>query len=153
MNKRIGLIVGLIVLIVAVGSGAFYGGTVYAATQTSNTRTRFLNTRGGGAGGYGGGGGAGGPGGGVAGTVKSINGNTLQVSTAQNVTTVTLSTSTTIRKTLTGTTADLQPGVQVTIRGQADASGNVTATSIQIVPAGSLPGQGQGQGPGATPTP
>jgi hypothetical protein len=151
MNKRMGWIIGLIVFIVGVGGGAFYGGTVYAATQTSNARTQFLNSRGGGAGGGAGGGGAGGPGGGVQGTVKSINGNTLQISTAQNVTTVTLSASTTIRKTLTGTTADLQPGVQVTIRGQADSSGAVTANSIQIVPAGS--GPGQGSGPGATPTP
>jgi hypothetical protein len=152
MNKRIGLIVGIIVLIVAVGGGSFYGGTVYAAQQTNNTRAAFLNGRGGGtAGGPGGGSG----GGGVSGTVKSINGATLQVSTAQNVTTVTLNTATTIRKTLTGTTADLQPGVQVTVRGQADSSGNVTATTIQVVPAGGFPGQGQGPGPGpgATPTP
>jgi hypothetical protein len=146
MGKRIGLIIGMIIVVVAVGAGAFYGGTVYAATQVNNTRTAFFNGRGGngGGGGYGGNGGpgGGGRGGGVIGTIKSVNGNTMLVSTAQNVTTVTLTGSTTIAKTVNGTTADLQPGQNVTVRGQADSSGNVTATTIQLVPAGSFPGRG-----------
>ena len=67
------------------GAGAFYGGTVYAANNGHTTRNAFFNGRGG----TGDGGraraaapepmAAGFGGGGVAGTVKSINGNTVEV--------------------------------------------------------------------------
>jgi Domain of unknown function (DUF5666) len=150
MGKTIGLIIGVIVLCGAVGAGAFYGGTVYERQQTTNVRNSFFNGRGGtgGGGGYGGagGGGGGGFGGGVSGTVKSITGNTVQVSTAQNVTTVTLNSSTMILKTAAGTTADIQVGDQITVRGQRDASGNVTATNIQLLPAGTTFGNRGGGG-------
>ncbi len=165
MGKKIGLIIGIIIALVAVGAGGFYGGTAYAANtaqQASNVRAQFLNGRGGAAGtgtGTGTGTGAntagGGFGGGVAGTIKSISGDTLQVSTAQNVTTVTLSGATTIQKSVTATTSDLQVGQQITVRGQRDSSGNVAATSIQLVPAGTTfggPG-GPGAAPSATPAP
>ena len=146
MGRKIVLIVVMIVALVAVGAGAFYGGTVYAAQQATNTRASFFAGRGG-AGGTGGAGanGAGGFGGGVTGTIKSISGDTIQVSTALSVTTVSVSGSTTVLKTAAATTADLQVGQQVTVRGQRDAAGNVTATTIQVVPAGvSLGGPGGG---------
>src|SRR5207302_9518200 len=115
-------------------------GTVYAAQQATTTRNNFFAGRGG----AGGAGGAGG-GGGVSGTIKSISGDTIQVSTALSVTTVTLGTTTTVLKTSPGTTADLQVRQQVTVRGQRDAAGNVTATTIQVVPAGTnLGGPGGG---------
>ncbi len=155
MRNTIGIILAVI-LLVAVGAGGFYGGLAYAAytaQQEANVRTSFLAGRGG-AGGTGTGGtGAGGSyaGGGVAGTIKSISGNTIQVSTAENVTTVTLSGTTTVMKTVTATTADLQVGQQITVRGQRDSSGKVAATSFQVVPAGATFG-GPG-GANATPTP
>ena len=157
MGKKIGWVVVIIIALLAVGAGGFYGGTAYAANaaqQASNVRAQFLNGRGGAAGtGTGATNGAGGNGfggGGVAGTIKSISGDTIQVSTAQNVTTVTLSGATTILKSVTATASDLQVGQQITVRGQRDSSGNVTATSIQLVPAGTTFG-GPG-GPGAVPT-
>ncbi len=158
MGKTIGIIVGVIVLVAAAGAGGFYGGTAYAAQQATNVRSAFLNGRGGGGtggGGFGGGGGAGG--GGVFGTVKSVNGNTIQVSTAQNVTTVTISSTTNIVKTVSGAATDIQVGEQISARGQRDSSGNVTATSIQVVPAGVMMFGGRGGGgnggANATPTP
>jgi hypothetical protein len=156
MRKTIGIILA-VVLLVAVGAGGFYGGLAYAAytaQQAANVRASFLAGRGGTAGA--GGTGAGGAGGGVVGTIKSINGNTLQVSTAENVTTVTLSGTTNVMKTVTATTSDLQVGQQITVRGQRDSSGNVAATSIQVVPAGATaggPGGGNSGRPNATPTP
>jgi len=150
MGKTIGIIVGVIVLCAAVGAGAFYGGTVYECQQVANVRNSFFNGRGGN-GGTGGGGGGGGIGGGVFGTVKSITGNTIQISTPQNVTTVDLSDATTFMKTITGTVSDVQVGETITVRGQRDSSGNVTADSIQILPAGTTFG-GRGGG-GATATP
>src|SRR5260221_14435827 len=68
MGRKILYIIGIIVALVAVGAGSFYGGTVYAAQQATNTRASFFAGRGG-AGGAGGAGGNGGGGGGVAGTI------------------------------------------------------------------------------------
>ena len=145
MGRRLIYIVGIVVALVAVGVGSFYGGTVYAGQQAAATRAAFLNGRGGA-------GGGGGFGGGVAGTIKSINGNTVQVSTAQNVTTVTISPTTTVMQTVAAAASDLQVGQQVTVRGQRDSAGNVAATSIQVVPAGTTFG-GAGRGANATATP
>jgi hypothetical protein len=155
MAKKIGFIIALIVALLAVGAGSFYGGTVYAAQQAASTRAAFFNGRGGAPGGAGatGAGAAGGFGGGVSGTVQSVSGDTLTVGTAQGVTTVTLSGSTTILKSQTGTAGDLQVGQQVTVRGARDSSGNVAATSIQVVPAGATLGGGPGARPTATPAP
>jgi len=155
MGKTIGIILGVIVLCAAVGAGAFYGGTIYERNQVANVRNSFFNGRGGaGGGGGGGGGGAGGGGfgGGVFGTVKTVTGNTLQVSTAQNVTTVNLSDATTVMKTITGTVSDIAVGDTITVRGQADSSGAVAATSIQVLPPGTTFG-GRGNRPDATATP
>ena len=155
MARKLIFIVGIIVALAAVGAGAFYGGTVYAANQASTTRNAFFNGRGGtgtgaGAGGGAGANGAGFGGGGVAGTIKSINGNTVEVSTAQNVTTVTLSAATTVEQTVAAAASDLQVGQTVTVRGTRDSAGNVAATSIQVVPAGTTfggPGGGGNGGP------
>jgi hypothetical protein len=156
MGKTIGIILGVIVLCGAVGAGAFYGGTVYERQQVQNTRNSFFNGRGG-TGGNGGGGGAGGGGfgGGVFGTVKSITGNTIQISTPQNVTTVNLSAATTVMKTITGTVSDIQVGQTITVRGQRDSSGNITADSIQLLPAGTTFGNrgGNNGGDNATQAP
>ncbi|HEY0420979.1 MAG TPA: DUF5666 domain-containing protein [Acetobacteraceae bacterium] len=156
MGKTIGIIVGVIVLCAAVGAGAFYGGTLYERQQATSVRNAFFNGRGanggGGAGGAGGGGG-GGFGGGVFGTVKSITGNTLQISTPQNVTTVNLSDATIVMKTITGTVSDIAVGDSITVRGQADASGAVAATSIQLLPAGTTFGNRGPRGADATATP
>ena len=96
----------------------------------------------------------------MTGTIKSINGDTIQVSTALSVTTVNLAAATTVLQTTPATTADLQVGQQVTVRGQRDAAGTVTATTIQVVPAGvNLGGPGGNganpgvAGAGATPAP
>jgi len=146
MGKTIGIILGVIVLCGAVGAGAFYGGTVYERQQVANVRNSFFNGRGG-TGGGGGGGGGGFGGGGVFGTVKAITGTTVLISTPQNVTTVNLSDATTVMKTITGTVSDIQVGETITVRGQRDSSGNVTADSVQVLPAGTTFG-GRGGGGG-----
>ncbi len=156
MGKKMGWVIGIIIALLVVGAGGFYGGTAYAANtakQAADVRTAFLNGRGGAAGTGTSTASGSFNGGGVAGTIKSINGNTIQVSTAQNVTTVTLSGTTAVMKTVTAATSDLQVGQQITVRGQRDSSGNVTATSIQVVPAGTtFGGPGGPGGPAASPT-
>ena len=66
------------------------------------------------------------------GTISSISGNNLTVTTMQGEITVTINSSTTIRKSVTGTTADLSTGQSLIIRGSQDSSGNVIAYSIII---------------------
>ena len=147
MGKTIGIILGILVLIAGAAAGGFYGGTSYQAQQQSSITNAFFNGRGG----TGAPGAAGTGGGGVSGTVTAINGDTLQVTTAQGVTTVTLNTATSILKSQTATAGDLQAGQQVTVRGQRDSAGNVTATTVQVVPAGTTFGGPGGAAPNATP--
>ena len=88
--------------------------------------------------------GGGGLGGGVFGQLKSVNGNTLTVTTQNGDETVDLTANTQIEKTTAGTTADLKAGEQLVVRGQRDSSGTVTAESVQITTGGA---------PRSTPTP
>ncbi len=142
MKKSIFIIIGGVVLAVLLAAGSFYGGMAYQRTQTNNVRNRFLASRGLNGttngftnGGTGNGNFQGGFGRGAQGTIKSINGNTLTIATAQNDITVTLSGTTVIDKTSPASTTDLAQGDRVVVTGQRDSSGNMTATQILIEPA------------------
>jgi len=98
--------------------------------------------------------GAAGPGGfvgrGTAGQVTAVNGNLVTVHNPQTGqdTKVQLGADTTITRTVSGSAADIQPGVNVTVVGQAGADGTVSAASVII--GGQLAGGGRGR---STPTP
>ena len=89
---------------------------------------------GGGAGAGAGGGGAGGAAGGgqtTIGTVKSVDGTTIYITTASGATVaVKTNGSTAVRTDQTAKVGDIPVGASVTIRGTADASGSVTATQV-----------------------
>jgi hypothetical protein len=143
--KKTLMILGAILLAVLVAAGSFWGGMTYQSNQTNQVRANFFNSRGGefipNNGQFPGQGqlpngnqGAGFSGGGrTTGQVKSIEGNVMTVSTAQDVTTVNLSETTQIQKSETAAVADLQPGVQVMVTGQRDADGNITASQVLIL--------------------
>lgn len=152
MGKKVLLIIGSIVIVLAAAGGAFYGGMLYERQQAANLRAAFFADRGGGAGGGNGGGGGGfsfgdgngagnGAGRGAVGQIKSIDGDTITLSTAQSEVKVTLNDATLIQKTVAGGRTDLQVGERIVVRGERDSAGNVTATDIQI----GGPAQGQGQ--------
>ncbi len=143
-------IIGVIVLVLLAGAGGFFGGTVYAQSQSSSAQSNFLRQRaGGGQGGAGqfgqgrqnGQGGQGGAGGQFAqfgqllarGQIKSVSadGQTIEISTAQSVVTVKVDTKTLINKTVSGTTADLKPGDRVTVFTPTNGDQS-TASAIQI---------------------
>ncbi len=156
MKKGIWIVGSIVIALILMGA-SFYGGTLYQKNQQTNAQARFLASRGltgnftgGGTGGNGSTNGRG-FGGGAQGQVKSINGNTISLSTAQNVTTVTLTNSTVILKSDPGTLADLQVGDRVQITGQRDSSGNITASQITVLAAGNPAGSGNG-GSAAVPT-
>lgn len=69
----------------------------------------------------------------VFGTIASVNGNELTVSTAQSQqTTVTISSATTIEKTVTGSLSDVQVGQTLSAVGTPDQSGNIQARLVTI---------------------
>jgi hypothetical protein len=70
------------------------------------------------------------------GTISGINGSSFIVKTAQSQVTVNTSGNTVIQKTVSGTIADLQTGVFISVTGPTDSNGSVTANSISIRPAG-----------------
>ena len=132
-------IIGALALL-AIGAGAgFVEGKAYQTNQANQIRNQFFRARGltpngSDAAGSGQGGGFGGGFGGVAGQIKSVQGNTIELNTANNnVTTVDLTANTRIEKSTQGTTADLKTGEQLVVRGQTGANGTVTANQIQIV--------------------
>ncbi len=88
---------------------------------------------------------------GTAGSVKALEGNTLTLSTAQDVTTVKLSKDTVIQKTVTGSLEDLQTGVRVMVAGERNDDGSIDAAQITILPGDALlpvvPGQGNAPAP------
>jgi len=129
--------------------GGFYGGYRYEAAKvpatpaaasnaTNGTGTGSGRFAGGFAGGaFGGGaGGAGFGGRGGAGTVSNLTASGFTLTTPGGTTTkVTFGSGMTVRKTVDGATSDLQDNLTVTVSGQRDASGNLTASTVTIIPA------------------
>lgn len=73
---------------------------------------------------------------GTFGTLKSLNGDTLTLTTVQgNDVTVNINDATAIQKTVSGTLSDLQPGQFVNVTGPQGADGNIAAGMISIQPA------------------
>jgi hypothetical protein len=138
------IIVSAIVIAAGSAAGGFFGGRAYERNQANTTRNNFLTSRGvqdfnPGVNPNGTGAPAGGFGGGATGQIKSIDGNTLTLTTARNETKVTLSETTRIEKSTTGALADLQAGQEVMVTGQRDSNGNITAVQVQILPATNSP--------------
>jgi len=142
-------ILPIIVMILLVGAGAFYGGMKYQqskspAAASGNFQRGAANISGvlrnGRTGGNSGGGFATGEI--IAKDDKSV---TVQLRSPQNATgtastqagskIIFLSASTDITKSASGTPADLQVGQTVTVSGTANADGSLTAQSIQLRPA------------------
>ena len=142
------LIASAIVLIAGAGVGGFFGGKAYERNQANQTRNNFLRERGiqgfnpnaaPGSGQTSGNFPAGGFGRGATGQIKSIDGNTITLTEGQTEVKVTLSDTTRIEKSTAASTADLQAGLQVTITGQRDSSGNITASQVLILGAAATP--------------
>ena len=143
--KKVLIIVGVILAAAVLSAASFWGGMTYQTNKVSQTRNDFFAARGGqpGNGQFPDNGqfpnaaqgqqGQGFRGGGTVGQVKSIDGNVLTLSTAQNVTTVNLSDSTTVMKNVEGTTSDLQPGMRVMVTGERDSKGDLTASQVTIL--------------------
>lgn len=134
--KKTLVIVGAIVIAVLLSAGSFYGGMAYQRNQANQIRANFLRSRGIDPNGANNNGGQrqGFFGGGATGQVKSIQGNVVTLTTAQqNTTTVNLTNTTQIEKAAPASATDLQPGERVLVTGQRDSSGNITASQVLIM--------------------
>lgn len=162
--RKILIIFGIVILVVAAAAGGFYGGVQYQSGKVDQAQANFERARGGFSAGQapsemdnfpGGVGPAGGQAfgmrGGISGQIKSIDENTLTISTAEDVTTVNLSDATRIQETrvVELSLSDLQPGVRVMVSGDKDENGVVSATQIMIL-ANNLPGESPYPAPGGT---
>jgi hypothetical protein len=165
-GKWIALIIVALVVVAAAGAfGGYATGVNAGKNQALAARNAFLADRGigngqGGAA-FAGQGSSGGQNGGrqfdpnnfASGQVKQIDGNTIQLSTAQAVVTVKLNGQTQIQKMAAGAPSDIQTGERITVQGTRGADGVMTAQSIQI--GGGLRGGGgpngqPGQGTGTS---
>lgn len=140
MNTNV--IAAVLITAVVAGGGGFYGGTKYAQTNPVVTARTGMAAQGfrGGAGGQGGAGqgrGAGANGGFASGSILSKDANTLTLKLRDGGSKLVLySTSTHVGKMTDGTMSDLTTGTDVTVMGTANQDGSVTASQVQIRPAG-----------------
>jgi len=144
MNK---ITIILVIAIIIVGAGAFYGGMLYgkstAATGTPNFRNLTQQQRqqlGGNRTGRNNASGGFTSGQVIAKDDKSV---TVQLSDGSGSKIVFFSATTQLMKLASSTLQDLQVGEQITTNGTANSDGSITAQSIQIRPA--IPNQSNGQ--------
>jgi hypothetical protein len=146
------IVLGVIALVAGAGVGGFFYGKSYESNRANDIRTNFMRDRGiqdfnpnaapngslvTGQNGpnFSGGGFSRG----AAGQIKSIVGNILTLTSGDTETVITLSDTTQIVKTVSGTTADLTAGQQVMVTGERDKDGNITtATQVTILEAGAV---------------
>jgi len=150
------LITPFVIAILIIGGGAFYGGVTYANAKATNQRTQQRANGSGARGqsgqfgafaGAGGTGTRGGMGNFVAGEIVSKDANSVTVKLRDGGSKIVfLSASTTVAKMTNGSTDDLSTGAEVTVNGTNNADGSVTASTIQIRPAGqAMPFMREGQ--------
>ncbi len=140
-NKKIGGVI-IIVIVIVVAGLSFFGGMKYG--QNKNSIPSLANRQGNfNPSGFNPNGGArtgammrGGAGGGlVAGEVLSMDNKSITVKLRDGGSKIVFySPTTTVEKTVDGTTTDVVVGKQVTVIGTANSDGSVNATSIQLRP-------------------
>ncbi len=131
----------IIVTLILIGGGAFYGGMQYAKTQRGGTFTRQAGAVGArGAGGFAGGPGAAGIRGAnsgfVTGDIISKDDKSMTLKTRDGGSKIVFfSASTTVNKMAEGSMNDLADGATVMVNGSTNTDGSVTASMVQIRPA------------------
>jgi hypothetical protein len=138
--KKIVIIIGLLLVIVAVGGGSFWAGMKMGENRVIQDPTRFFQERIRGQGGQfpgmvgtpPAGGEAGRMGGGVMGTIKAVEGDTLVVTTEEGEIRVQPTDTTLIEKSMAVDVGDLEVGEQVVVSGSRNDDGSITARSIRV---------------------
>ena len=150
--KRTWIVVGVLVLVVAVGAGAFWAGMSYGKSQASQDRASLMQERLGARGiqlpagdqlPQGGQRDTAQFGGGISGTIEIIEGETLVINTDEGIIRVQTADTTLIEKNMSVGVGDLEVGEMVVVSGSRNEDGSVTARSIMSGRAFQL-GQPQG---------
>ena len=132
------VIAALAVLVVIAGVGGYMLGDRAGQARANAVRRQFFAQRQGNQGqGFGQGLVVGTPGArpATSGTVKSVDGNTIVVTTRNNGDVkVQVADNAIISKMETGTIKDIQPGLRIIVVGERGASGVITAQSVQLLP-------------------
>jgi hypothetical protein len=146
--KKTWIVVGVLVLVVAVGGGAFWAGMSYGKSQARQDITGLMQERFGARGGqfpeggqFPGGGqppqeGQGDTtqfGGGIRGTIQAIEGETLVINTDDGIIQVQTTDTTLIEKNMSVGVGDLEVGEMVVVSGPQNEDGSVTARSVMSV--------------------
>ena len=138
--NRVGMVVIGVVVIAAVAGGAFWAGTRVGENRALQDPTRFFQQRIRGQGGQfpvasgtppAGVRGNLGVGGGTVGTIETIEGDTVVLSTETGTIRVQTTDTTLIEKSMTVQVGDLEVGEQVVVSGSRNDDGSVTARSIR----------------------
>ncbi len=141
--KRTYTIIIAIVALLAVGGGAFWGGTLYEANRLRQNPALLFQGGGDLAGQFRGGAALGGNApvqggqrpagaGGTMGTIASVDGNDVTITTQDGATILVKASDTTlVEKTTSATVADLTVGERVVVSGSTNDDGSITARSIQ----------------------
>jgi len=150
MKNNIALIAVLALLVG--GAAGFFGGMQYQKSQRTAAFGQFTNGQFGARGGSGAVGLRGRNGNGAAGTILSIDNNSITVKLAEGGSKIVLLTgSTSINKAATAAIADLTVGQIVSAFGTTNTDGSITATNVQINPVMRGPGGPSGASGAATP--
>ncbi|MGH7238952.1 MAG: DUF5666 domain-containing protein [Candidatus Saccharimonadales bacterium] len=131
INKKIiGSVVGVVIL-AAVGGGAFYGGITFRSGQLASQRSAFSNGAGGARVRFQTGSNF------ITGAVTAKDSQSLTVKMPDGSSRIILySPSTEVSKYVSGSASDVAVGSNVMISGQTNSDGSITAQSIQLRPAG-----------------
>jgi hypothetical protein len=154
-NKTVMVIVAVVIAVVIFFGGYKYGeskgtmataGGFGAGAQTGGVAGATASGRRGGAAGYAGGfGGRGGAASSTVGTILSVDSDSITVSlTGGGSKIVFVSTSTPVMITSIGTLSSLQIGQTVSVQGSTNSDGSVSATAVQVRPAGMTGTRGTG---------
>jgi hypothetical protein len=130
------LLLGLAVVLGVWGGAKLEAGQNTAAAATAAPGFAAGGRAGAGGAGAGGAGGATGGGGGLSGTVASVQGSQIELTTSTGSTvTVNLLPSTTVSRTAAASPSDITTGETITVRGQTGSDGTTTAQAVAVVPA------------------
>ena len=146
--KKVWIGVAVVLLVVAVGAGAFWAGMTYGKSQTEQDVTGFIQERMGARGGQfpegsqfpgrdqlpqGGQGDTTPFGGGIRGTIEAVEGETLVINSDDGIIRVQTVDTTMIEKNMSVGVGDLEVGEMVVVSGPQNDDGSITARSIMSV--------------------